>query len=829
MGALNLGQLAAAAAPGVASGIKGGMDSYQDYKAGQQQDANTAAQTGTANIGAADASHPVWSVLNNIFGGSSPQAAPGAAAGGDVASGIPAPAMSPVQLSGMAAGQGIGGSQAPGVVGPNAVAGMQNGGVVKQNFGKATVRPAFNKGPALPTGPNSGIVPASTEGQILTMDAGGVVPDSFQPVNNAPQPAVSGGPAGFVSGFSAGEGIGRNLRNQWDINKARSAAADYTRMATSADVNNPDDGTGAQPQPGGIHGALNHAKDAVEGFFGYLWNGTLNDAHKPNSDSAIPAGAAPPAGAPASAGDAASPPAAGGPGIPAPSAPGASPNAAAASPPAGGPAPGSPAAPSPGGPAGAPGAGAAPAGAPGAAQPSGQPSGSASPVQTALTADATKAALANPNVAAGVPAPDSANQDKPHSLTPAYWQKMNDLKSKAAAAAAQAGEDPAKVYESLTAMQTAHFQGQVLKQVATASRAYDAGNMDAVKQALKNVNYYLPDGQNIGFKAATADDVAKAPPGTLKVGDLMHSNPYKGMFQPGQPPQPDYVKVDQPYLTSLGQGALDPEKMIQAQNGRYLASAEAQSKYDTAQGALARGKGIEAGGVASLTKANVMANNADVERRLIISHGDLNEAEAGRANREPIDRSSNGQTKVPLASIRARQNDVANYVDNASLGERQVEPTKNPDGSTNFSPAAGKTVPNPARVPSVLSGLTPDQRQNVKQLGGSFAAANPNMTKEEAAEMAARITHIQSAKQPPTHMEADGKRHLDYIPDDPKQPGVAHVWVGNGYRSFYTAPAVDDTAAAAPSPVSAGAGGGGGGGSAGVGDENPATADSAND
>ena len=80
------------------------------------------------------------------------------------------------------------------------------------------------------------------------------------------------------------------------------------------------------------------------------------------------------------------------------------------------------------------------------------------------------------------------------------------------------------------------------------------------------------------------------------------------------------------------------------------------------------------------------------------------------------------------------------------------------------------------------------------------------MPKEEAAELAARIVRMQSSKNPGDqfHIDKDGKRHANFIPDDPNQPGVAHLWMGPkaGYRSFYSGPNVmDDKPVSEPSPI----------------------------
>jgi hypothetical protein len=126
------------------------------------------------------------------------------------------------------------------------------------------------------------------------------------------------------------------------------------------------------------------------------------------------------------------------------------------------------------------------------------------------------------------------------------------------------------------------------------------------------------------------------------------------------------------------------------------------------------------------------------------------------------------------------------------------------------NPHAGMSQHDPGQIPSALQGLNPNQRTAVKQYGGNIAAANMDMPKEEAADIAARVVRIQGSKTPVTHVGPDGKRALDYV-TDPKS-GRAWIWVGNTYRPFYTAPNMTDEGPA-PSPMSPSSGAGGGGGS----------------
>lgn len=849
LGGSGLAALAGAAAPGIAAA---GQNYQQTTQAQTTADSmlggtNAAASAAQDSINGAsamqDPNHPVWGFLNSIVGnGSNGGSTPNQA--------IPTDPLAQAQMAKLNQQPAIAGEPSGGTTG------YQNGGVVRLNSGSPTIRPAFTKGPALPTGPNNtvtgpptarggmlgmanggvvpgsmgqGITPAptegiaayahggmvgathmghhvgitdpSTEGQIgtlpvLKMDAGGVVPSGFieqQGISGVP---MNGRGAAFIEGMQAGQNIGHNLQQSWQNNRAHNAAADYAGQMGAADVDsNP---TGASPAA--APSALDQAKDAVEGFFKHIHDYTLGDNHKANNDTSQQALPAPGAAGPGAAPSGAAP-------APSPMSPGATP----APQPSGG--PGGNATPAP---AASPQASAAPS-APGTAaqgQPSGGPPQNAqanpqvNPAQAALAANPVLQNVVgqvanNPQVKAGIPDPTPAQDGKPHSLTPEYWAELNQKKIAAVQAAARAGEDPAKVYESLTAMQNAHFQGQVLKQAATAAQAFQNGNMDAVTQALKNINYYLPNGQDIDVRKATAADAA-ASKGTIQVGDLVHSNPYQGMY--GHENDPPLQKVDLNYIQSLGQGALDPAKMQAAQQSMYAAQMNARKENYIAEGALLTGTGKNKIGQADLENADTRRSLLDVDRRLRIAQADNQEAEAGKANREPVDKSNGGQPKITLQSIRARQNDVANYVDSAAQGLMAPAPNLI-NGMVN--PHAGMSQHDPGQIPASLQGLNPNQRTAVKQYGGNIAAANIDMPKEEAADIAARIVRIQSSKTPVTHVGPDGKRALDYVPD-PKS-GRAWIWVGNSYRPFYTKPnAIDEGPEPSPMSPSSGAGGGGG-------------------
>jgi hypothetical protein len=730
----------------------------------------------------ADSSHPFWNVMQSVAG-ALPATPPGA----------------------------------------SAQQGMQNGGVVKANFGRPAIKPEFTKGPALPTGPNAtaipsftqapqagyeaggvvnsarnnvkqqaiqvgigrdqtgvgqGITPASTEGQMLTMEAGGVVPGyadgGFIPPGAAPSVPMTGGPAGFVQGFGQGEVLGHNLLSAFHEHEARKAAADYAGNVVGIDSGN--QGGDQQQAPS----MLDKARDAVEGFFHHLHHGTLNDDHVPNGDAqqALPASGGsptpPPTGQPAAAipatGQGAAPPGnQAGPGAPPQTPPGAvAPSTGGQPPPAASPA--------------------------GQAVPPAQP---ASPqqqsanTQKAATAVAAQAAATDPQANAGIPQQSPEDSGKPHSLTPDYWKESQQKLQAAVRSAALAGEDPQKVYDSLTAMRTAHFQGQILRQLSAANTALLNGDEKSVRQALSNVNYYLPNGQGMTFKNATAADVKTG--GAQSTGQLMYRNPMYGLY--GHQNEPEYITVTPQHLQLLGASALDPRTVQDTMIKTYSAQAQAQKEMLQAQGEFLTGQGRQAWGQAAVTKANVDQQLAPVRSFLMKMQGVRAAADAGYLDRKQ-DKNGAGP-KVTMASIQQAQNAAFKAVDDNTQGQMTTEPTQTIDPKTgqsipNLSPAAGRSIHNATRVPTLYQGFSPDQQASTRALAGTFAAANQgSMNAQEAADMAARVVRAEGARVFPTHIDPDTKKPVRDVVYDPGA-GTVHVWVGNGWRNAYIQPNILD-------------------------------------
>jgi hypothetical protein len=786
-----------------------------------------------------DASHPAWGILNNLTGNPGNAPLPGGGGPSPIPSGAQMGAAIPTNNAGMVNGP-ISVDAQNQMTAPQQ---LQNGGVVRANYGRRTIAPSFERGPVLPTGPNNtvtgpasptmqgmagyadggvvgdtamgqGITPAGTAG-IEGFDAGGVVSQGFMPPAGNINVPMTGAAAGLVQGMQAGQSIGYNLHQMYLENHNRQANAEYAGALTGVDVNNPNSGSAPDESHEGI---LGKAKDAVESFFQHMHGTTLDDNHKPNGAQAIPA-----------ASDSTPSVASQGVAVP-PNGP--SPTSAASG-------PGTASAPSPipapsgGTSTGAPANAAAPQPGAGPSQSQSPGQGGSAPVsqQAQATSVASKTVASDPNVRAGIPSKTPEQSDLPHSMTPDQWQHMNLLKQKAVMAAARAGEDPAKVYESLTAMQNAHFQGQILKQLGTANTAFQNGDMKSVEQALKNVNYYLPNGSDIQFKKADANDMAKDP--TVKAGDLMYKNPFFGMY--GHENDPEYTKVDSQHIQSLGAAALDPRTVQEAQLKSYSAQQEAQTNRIKAQGEFMTGQGRQLTGAASYGKMNLAQQSQDVDRRLKIAAGNKDQAEANWYNTRQPTGSNTGQPKITLASLRSLQNDAATYTDRIVQGQPTTSPVMVSDGSggttPNLSPGAGRAIPDASRIPAWATNgvgkdgkpvpLTPEQQENVKVLGGQINSANaglPGMNTPKAVELAARITHYQS--HPTTHTDpATGKPAKDFVYD--RDNGTAHVWVGNAYENVYLKPNVADESGAGGGPEAPPPGGNSAPGSGGGENEGP--------
>lgn len=713
-----------AATPGITQGIGSLQAAHQTAQAqkdvGQQvpamanqavqqmgQDPNLQVQP----LQLQDASHPFWQVMQSVAGNGGGGAIP----------------TQPAPTGAIPAQQGL-----------------QAGGVVAPTTG---VQPEFVRGPAMPV---SGIVPASTQGQVLTMEAGGPVP--FQQASGISVP-MTGGAAGFSQGMAQGQALGHNFYEAYQAHKQRAAATEGARGA----LMDPEDAQDPQAQQPSM---IDKARDAVEGFFHHLHEGTLNDQHTAHGEAPpIPPAGTAPGAAPQPA---AAAPATGQQAIPA-----ASPTAAAP--------------PAPGG---------VPPGPAGAAPPA-APAAPATPQQTQKVATglAATAASQDPLANAGIPQKTPEESGKPHSLTADYWEQSNKKIKEAVMHAAAAGEDPGKVYSSLTTMRTAHFQGQILRQLSAANTALMNGDEASVKQALSNVNYYLPNGKGITFKTATAQDATADKSGQTQAGQLLYRNPMAGLY--GHQGEPEFISVTPQHIQLLGAAALDPQTVQSTMLKTYSAQAQAQKEMLGAQGEFMTGEGRRAWGQAAADKVTLDKQMLPVKKYLMFATGQKNEAQAGYYNRKQDKGATGLGPKITMASVQKAQTEGMSQFDNMSRGMTSVTPVIDPKSGL-ANPGGGRNYNDSTKIPTMFQGMAPDQLAAGRALSASFAAANVGtMSGSEAAELAARVVRAEGAKAPPTHLDPTSKKVVRDVIYDPSNNSV-HVWVGNGWKNAYIQPNVID-------------------------------------
>lgn len=709
-----------------------------------------------------DASHPFWNVMSSLAGGggAAPAASGGAIPamenGGVVRSNYGKPTRAP-GFEGDGRGVIPASTQAP-------PSGYQNGGVVRQS-------PIQVGAGRDMTGVGQGVIPASTEGQVLTMAGGGPVPDGgvapagadggFIPNSESVQAPMTGGPAGFVSGFAEGQNIGHNLEQAWMAHRAREA------NAQASDAANTDPTQMQQPaQPS----AMDKARDAVEGFFQHLHDHTLGENDKPNHMQAVPAQPGQPAQ----------------PGAAAPTDATAAVKAAAVT--------GQKAMQS------------------GAAQPQAQAMAQKAAAVTARTVGAQQA---QQDEQQGGPAPI------PHSQTTDYWEESNRKMVAAAHAMALAGENPFVGMQAMQAARTAHYQGQIQRYLSGAYTAYQRGDTQGVVTALKNMNYYLPNGQDLEVRKATADDVKAGR--AQDVGSVMLKNPMYGI--PGELGKNEWEEVNNQSLYSWGQAALDPQTVQQAALSTYSAVMNAQAKVSAAEGARLTGEGRYEWGLGMRQKADADAQLVPVRKYLSFALGKKAEAEANWFNDRAATTKGLTGPKITFPALQQAQQNAIKAVDGQIRGATTMQPPyiagpPGPDGKPTQipNPAAGKEMPDASTAGSLFKGLSPDQRVATERLAATFAGANiGNMNSVEAAELAARVVRMQGAKVMPTHIDPATKKPANDIIFDPKRNTV-HVWVGNGWQNAYIQPNISEAALSTdqmPSDsdgATAAAMGGGGGG-----------------
>jgi len=484
--------------------------------------------------------------------------------------------------------------------------------------------------------------------------------------------------------------------------------AEEARAAVYDSANNEIPGSTAiaapgAPAVGGVHGALNSVAHHIEAFAKKLWDGGLNDAHVPNGQQAV---AAPPS-------------------TPVPSSPDAS------APPAGIPSAGAGASPAPPPVAGAPSPGATTPGASSPAIPTGL--ATAPPrVQKAAVA-----AVTDPASNQGKP-----QAPPPHSMSHYDYDHMDKLAYTAAAAAERSGQDGAKVLESLHTVRTSFIQSGILKNITAANAALMIGDQKSLEQAMKNVNYYLPNGQDL--------EMHKGPDGVLQ---------YRDPFAPpGADGQQPWVDVTTQHIQLMSQNAMDPTKVQGIINDARLQGSQAEYRARHGQAELNTSE-------ASLGNSRASESRAGSARALVPSQEHLNMARATAlrttADAAAVRAAGASKGMVTPAAASAAADKASKAAEAAQQGIMETNTNEN-------SRAYGMPMRNNAKIPWWYAGQDGKTKLGPADLAGSqsfasqLGAANVGMGASAIAEIAGKIYHNQHIKRT-THKGDDGKQQNDVL------------------------------------------------------------------
>lgn len=671
--------------------------------------------------------------------------------------------------------------------------------------------PGLMEGGSMPSGPEQGITPASTMGIPGFQDGGGFTP-GYQATVQQAEPQGSDPGSGLASGITAGQAIGNNMINSWHNHEARQ----YQRDQAGREAEQESTVTGIPEDNQSQPSLIDRAKDSVEQFFHHLHGGLLDDNHLPNSSQGA-AGPYNPTGSANPVQNATPAPAGGAPSPAAVTTPYGMPTAT--------PAGGAPAQPS-----------AVSTPAPAAATPGAQVPGQPAPQQPPLSKQAAVAdATADPGAIQaaqqGIPQKSPAESGQPHSLSPDWYEHSEQLKMQAMRDAWKAGEDPAKVGAAMDQLRTGAVQGQIMRNYAAANAAFMSGDDKALKQALGNVNYYLPNGQGLNFKTASAADVAandamKGQPGydpNMHMGALMYRSPFSGMA--GHEGDPPYTTVTQQHISMLANNAMNPQTVQESMLKSYTAQRETQAKIVAAQGANMTGQGRLMLGQAAVDKAGVERNMMGVRTALMQTQGALNIAHAHEYNSK-ADAGRGGGPKVTIANYNQAMAAASKAVDDAVQGPMTAIPGQvprldsngapmkdaqgNPVMTMNVSPGAGRSVRDPTKASTAFHGMQQDDAEQAKMFASQIAGANIGITSPmEAADAGARVAKFMHT--PSSHPDAKtGKQTPDVVYDGAQN--TVHVWDGHVMKNFYLSANISDAAA---SPVGSGGGSEGPAGNAG--------------
>ena len=356
------------------------------------------------------------------------------------------------------------------------------------------------------------------------------------------------------------------------------------------------------------------------------------------------------------------------------------------------------------------------------------------------TQQAVTDAAQNTAAKAGVPEESQSSSNQPHSLTPEWWDDTDQAIAKAASAAAAAGHDGGQVANALYASRNAFFQGHILRNLSAANVALQNGDQKGVEAALKNVNYYLPNGQDL----TTQKDAD---------GNLTYQDPIHPTTQDGKP---NMVPVDAAHIQMLGTAMLDPMNVNNLIMGARSAIAKQQLEAAQAQGEVLKGQGAFMRGSAAVQRAGTEAKLEPSHAYLNLSAADKDRAQVNwlRVRLDQIGK----ETKADPTLLRGAQ-DASTMFEDTAVGPKTVIPSQVPDPKhpgqmiPNMDPNAGKPTRDPTKVDQRLKGASAEDITGGKALAGDIYIANKGtLSPAQAAEYAAqahagaRGTHLEGGK-----------------------------------------------------------------------------------
>jgi hypothetical protein len=417
--------------------------------------------------------------------------------------------------------------------------------------------------------------------------------------------------------------------------------------------------------------------------------------------------------------------------------------------------------------------------------------------QTALAASAQ-----NPAAAKGIPERSDSDSTKVsgsatasgapvHSLTPDYWDKSDQLMAEAVAAAARAGHDPDQTYAALNHMRTSFIQGHMLRNLSAANVALQNRDQAGVETALKAMNYYLPNGQNLNIQKDANGQLVYQ--NALQPYLDAQGNPTDSKRIPGPDgkmvdAQPNMIPVDAAHLQMLGQAVLDPMKVNDVLIAARSGAAKIQLEQAQAHGALMTGQGNELRGEAAVQRAHVQdflshsqayKNTAEAQwwaNRITAA------AQQGGAKGDELAYKAGADSAKAVMDLQQGLPTTAPAME-PRMDPKTGQPLLGPDGKpimvASMAPNAGRTMRDPTKVPVWLQGKTPDQIGQIASLASEIGAANRGaLPAPKAAEIAGQIYSHTGTK----HPGPDGKPEADIKYSKDRTQGW--IWNGRGWDNF---------------------------------------------